>query len=94
MNSPTGINSCPAMCGTHETKVYFNQVKLFYNFRNRIDYQNSRKSRGFSGGAANVLGRVSIYRVYGSALSTTAEGQCAKRVVFMMQILTVRECSC
>jgi hypothetical protein len=63
------------MCGTHEANIYFNQVKHFNNFRNRMDSQKSRKRKGFFGGVAIVLGRISVYRVYSNALSTTAEGQ-------------------
>jgi len=60
---PTGINSRTTMCGTHEANVYFNQVKHFNNFRNRMDSQKSQKGRGFfSGGVAIVLGRISVYR--------------------------------
>jgi hypothetical protein len=57
----------------HESKVYFSQVKHFNNFRNRIESQTPRRGRVFIGEVANILGRISVYRVYRNALSTTAE---------------------
>jgi hypothetical protein len=56
------------MCGTHEFKVYFSQVKRFNNFRNRIESQNPRTGRVFIVEVATVLGEISVYNR--NALST------------------------